>query len=122
MQEHRAASARNPGPGIVIHLDDDVIQAVVAPEPVAWFIGRTPEWPVIAAVAGVLAPGHVAVDTGGRQQGQRPWAAVGPPPQPPQAELASWCGPVAFALIGANPRAAEHHRNGQPARNQHSAA
>src|SRR4029453_16430734 len=72
MQEHRAPPAGNARPGIVIDLDDDVVQPVVPPEAVAWFIGRAAEWPIIAAVAGVLAPGDAAIDADCWQQGGGP--------------------------------------------------
>ena len=122
MQEHSAAPAGNPGSGIVVDLDDDVVQGVVTPEAVAWFIGRTFKRPIVAAVAGVFAPCDAAIDAGCRQQGWRLRATIGSPPQPPQAEPAPWRGPVTFTLIGANPGSAQDHRNGKLARNQHPTA
>src|SRR5262249_56870613 len=100
----------------------DSVPPVVAPEAVAWFISRAGERPVIAAVAGILAPGHAGVDADRRQQGCRPRAAVGAPPQPPQAELALRSGPVTFALIGANTSSAQYYRDGEMPRDQHPAA
>src|SRR5436853_7918709 len=49
MQEHSAAAPGDAGPGVVVDLDDDVVEAVVAPEPVAWFIGRAAKWTIVAA-------------------------------------------------------------------------
>jgi hypothetical protein len=39
MQEHRTAAPSNARPRVVIDLDDEVIEAVCAHEPIAWFIG-----------------------------------------------------------------------------------
>ena len=81
MHEHCAAAAGDPRPDVVIHLDDEVVEAIVPPEPVAWFIGRPPEWAVIAAVRGIFAPCQVGRDPPRRQKGRGPRGAVGPPPQ-----------------------------------------
>ena len=88
VHEHGAAAAGDARAGVVVDLDDEVVEPVVAPQPVAWFIGRAAERPVVAAVARVLAPGVVRRDPADRQQGARPRPAVGPPPQPQRAETA----------------------------------
>jgi hypothetical protein len=56
MDEHSAAAPRNTRAGVVIDLDDDVVQAILAPKPIAWFIGRPMERPIVAAVLRVFAP------------------------------------------------------------------
>src|SRR5262249_23669760 len=122
MQKHGAAPAGNPGPGVVVDLDQEVVEPILAPEPVAWLIGRAPEWLIVPAAAGVFAPGHAGGDAGRGQQGCRFRATIGAPPQPPQTELAPWRGAVTFTLVGANPGAAQYHRDGQPPRDQHPAA
>jgi len=80
MQEHGTASSGNPRTGVVVNLDNEVVQPVVAPQAVAWFIGRALERAIIAAVAGVLAPGHEGIDADYGQQRWWPWSAVGAPP------------------------------------------
>ena len=111
MEEDGAAAAGHPRPGVVVDLDDDVVEAVVAPEPVAWFIGRAPERPVVAPVVRVLAPGIVRADAADRQQRPRPRQAVGPPPQPQRAKSAARGAAVAFALVGLDAGAAERDRH-----------
>ena len=98
VNEYGAAAAGYPGAGVVIDFDDQVVEAVVAAQPVAWFIGRPAERAVIAAIRGVLAPGVVRPDAAGRQQGSRPHQAVGPPPQPHRVKPAGRGPAVAFAL------------------------
>jgi hypothetical protein len=41
----------------MVDLDNKVIKPVVAPKPVAWFIGRPPEWLIIAPILRILGPG-----------------------------------------------------------------
>jgi hypothetical protein len=57
MQKYRTAAAGDPGAGVVGELDHQVIEVILAPEPIASFIGRPAEGPVVAAIRGVLAPG-----------------------------------------------------------------
>ncbi len=67
MDEDRAAALGNPWPGIVIELDDEVIEPVFAAEAVARVAGRQPDRPIVAPVARVLAPGVSGADGAGRQ-------------------------------------------------------
>src|SRR6266545_3609572 len=80
VQEHRAAAPGHPRSGIVVDLDDQVVKGVVAPEPVAWFIGRPPERPVVAPIPGIFTPSHLRVDAPGGQERARLGVAIGPPP------------------------------------------
>ena len=98
MNEYGTAAAGHPRPRVVIDFDNEVVEGVVAAQPVAWFIGRPAERAVIAPIRGVLAPGVVRPDATGRQQGSRPHQAVGPPPQPQRAKPAGRGPAVAFAL------------------------
>ena len=85
MHEHRAAAAGDARAGVVVELDDEVVEAVVAPEPVAWFIGRPPERPIVAPVGRVFAPGQRRIDAPRRQPGARPRPPIGAPPQAQRA-------------------------------------
>ena len=66
MNENRAAATGDPGPRVVVDLDEHVVEAVAAPKPVAWFIGRPREGAVVAPVGWVFAPGVVAADPADR--------------------------------------------------------
>ncbi len=56
MDEHGTAATGDAGPRIVIDLNKEVIEVIVAPKPVAWFIGRPPEGAVVPPVGGVFTP------------------------------------------------------------------
>ncbi len=107
VDEDGAAASGHPRPRVVVDLDDQVIEAVVAAEPVAWFIGRPPEGLVVAPVVWNLAPGVVRADVAHWQQCPRPRQAVGAPPQPHRAKMATRGAAIAFALIGLDAGAAE---------------
>src|ERR1051325_10901828 len=56
MDEHGAAPAGDPGPGVVVELDNEVVEGVLTLEPVAWLAGVEPDRPVVAPASGILAP------------------------------------------------------------------
>jgi hypothetical protein len=56
MKEYGAAPASHSRPGIVVDLNNEVVERIVAAKPVAWFIGRPTEWLIVTPVARVLAP------------------------------------------------------------------
>jgi hypothetical protein len=109
MEEYSAAAPSHTGPRIVVDLDDDVVEAVVPAQSVAWFIGRPPEGMVIAAVCRVLAPSIVGPDPPDREQCPREGQAVGPPPKPDWMKPARGCPAVALALGRPDPGAAERN-------------
>src|SRR5260370_25355633 len=43
MEKNRAAPSGDAGTGVVIDLDDEIVEAIVAPEPLARFAGRAPD-------------------------------------------------------------------------------
>jgi len=94
----------------MVDFDDEIVEAVLPPEPVAWFIGRAVERPVITPVGRILAPGYVAADAVDGEQRLGPDEAVGPPPQPDRAEPAARGAAIAFALVGPDAAAAECNR------------
>jgi len=47
MDEDGAAQPGHPRPGVVVDLDDQVVEAIPPAEPVAWFIGRAVERAVV---------------------------------------------------------------------------
>ena len=110
MQEDRAAAAGYSGLGVVIDLDDEIIEVIVAPEPVAAAIRRQPHRLVVMAIAGVFAPGVLGPDGANRQERARPGVAVGPPPQLPRPERAPGGAAIALALVGQNAAAPQRDR------------
>ena len=88
VDENRAAAAGDRGGRVLWSISMiEVVELVVAPQPVAWCIGRvSSERPVVAAVGRILAPAVVGPDAAHRQQRARARTAVGPPPQPQQPE------------------------------------
>src|SRR5262245_59840362 len=67
VQEYGTAALSHPRAPIVVDLDDEVVEPVLAPQAIAWFIGRAAERTVIPAVRRVLAPGEVRADAPDRQ-------------------------------------------------------
>ena len=77
MKEDGAAMASNARTPIVIDFDDQVVEAILAPEPVPWFIGRQPKRSIVAAVSRILTPGKFGRDprSGNRVSGRAPRSA-----------------------------------------------
>ena len=111
MDKDCAASARHARPCVVIDLDDDVVEPVLAPEPVAWVSGRLAERPIVTPVPGVLAPGVGPADATRRQHGPGSGKPIGPPPQPERPERAPRSSAVALVLVGPDAAAAECDRH-----------
>jgi len=80
MDKHGAAAASHARPGVVIDFDEDVVESIIAPKPVAWFIGRPPERAVIAAVGRIFGPGVGTTDTARRQRRRRARQPISAPP------------------------------------------
>src|SRR5579863_2034684 len=97
MDEHGAAQAGDARPRIVIELKEQVIEAVLAPEAVAWFIGRAPKAAIVAPVGWVFAPGIRSADTARRQQRPRP--RLPPPSAAPRASARAPCSHSVFACF-----------------------
>src|SRR3954451_18234057 len=75
VDENRAAASGDPRPGIVVDLHDIIVEAVVAPKPVAGRLAGKPEGLIIPPVGRVLAPGGLAGDRAHRQPRARPRGA-----------------------------------------------
>jgi hypothetical protein len=71
VDENRTAAAGYPGPHVMVDFNEKVVEAIAAPKPVAWFIGRPGHGVVIISVGGVLAPGGFTGDAAGWQRGAR---------------------------------------------------
>jgi hypothetical protein len=112
MQEYSAAATSDAWPRILVDFDDEIVEAVGSQQPVAWFIGRPAEWPVVAPIGRVFTPGIVRPDAPHRKQGARPWQAVGAPPQPDRMKSTGRCRAIALSFRALNPRAAQGGANG----------
>ncbi len=62
MDENGAAPPSHPRAGIVVELDNEIVQPIVAPKPVAWFTGRAPERPIVVPTGRILTPSKVRED------------------------------------------------------------
>src|ERR1700681_3238101 len=62
MQEHRAAAAGDARMGVVIDLDDKIIEMIVALQPIAAAVGIELHRLVVMAAGGGLAPGVPGAD------------------------------------------------------------
>jgi hypothetical protein len=118
MQEDRAASARDSRRGVVIDLDDEIIEVILSLEQIASRIAVPAHRPVVMAALRVFAPGVFSADSANWEPRPRPWVPIGAPPQSARPECAFRGAAIAFALVGANSPASERYRHGSTARGQ----
>jgi len=116
MQEHRAAAAGYSWRSIVVDLDDKIIKAVLARQPVAMAVPLEPQGPIVVPAGRILAPGVFGPDRANRQEGFGTGMAIGPPPHAQRPECAPGGSAVTFALVGSDTAATERDRYRQPAR------
>ena len=71
MQEHGAAAAGDARARVVVDLDDEVVEMILAGQPVAGLAAPKPDRLVVMAVGRVFAPGVLGADwpNGGGQTG-----------------------------------------------------
>ena len=118
MDKDGTAPPGDPGSRVVVNLDNHVVKAVVAPEPIAWVIGRPPEGMVVAPIRRVFAPRILRPDAAGRQECARPTQPIGPPPQPHGSKPAARRAAVALAFIGLDAGPTQRDRQGHGAGEQ----
>ena len=111
VDENGATASCNARTRVVVDLDDEIVERVLAREPVGAAVPRNVDMPVIATVARVFAPAVVRPDPSRRQKSLRPRMTVGAPPQAYQPVAAARRAAVALALVGANAAAAERNGN-----------
>jgi hypothetical protein len=63
MYKYRAAAAGDAGPDVVIDLDEQIVEPVIPPKAVAWFMGRSLKGLIIAPIGRIFAPGVSRTDT-----------------------------------------------------------
>src|SRR5438445_3003748 len=121
MQEHGAAAAGYPWAGVVIDFNDEIVEMVLARQPVAGLVADQTNGLIVVAVSRVLAPGVFGPDRPDRQIGPRPRMAVGAPPQLQRIVRAPRGAAIALPFVGQDAAATKCHRHGpavcrQPAR------
>jgi len=110
MQKDGAATAGNARPRIVVDLDDEVIEMVVASQPVAGVAVGPSDRLIVVAIGWILAPGVIRSDDADGQAGLRPGMPVGTPPQPLRPKGAAWGAAVAFMFVSKDTAPTERHR------------
>jgi hypothetical protein len=118
MQEYGAATAGYPWPGVVIDFDDEIVEVILARQPVAGLVADQADRLIVMAVPRVLAPRVFGPDRADRQIGPRPRMAIGAPPQLQRRVRAPRGAAVALPLVGEDAAAAKCHRHGPAVRRQ----
>jgi len=80
MQEDRAAASGDSRGGVVVDLDDEIVQVIVAPEAVPVAAEAYSHRLIIMPVGRVLSPGILGTNRLDGQQGPGPRMAVRAPP------------------------------------------
>src|SRR5262249_56774729 len=62
VEKHGTSPPGHARTGIVVDLDDYVVEVIVAPKAVAWLIGRAPERPVVTSIFGIFTPRSMWID------------------------------------------------------------
>src|SRR5689334_14885471 len=112
MQEHRAAAAGNPRTRVVVDLDYEIVEVVLAPQAVAALAAAETNRLIVMTIGRVFAPGVLGADRPDRQEGLRPDVTIGAPPQPARVKDAERGAAVALALVGLDAATSERDRNG----------
>ena len=76
MQEYRTTAAGHTGSAVVVDLDDEIVEVILAGQPVAGVVARQPDGLVVMAISGVFAPGVLGTNRPDRQKRLRPPVAV----------------------------------------------
>src|SRR6266850_2031597 len=116
IETHPAAG--DPWAGVVIDFDDEIVEVVLARQPIAGLITDQANRLIVMAVPRVLAPGVLGPDRPDRQIGPRPRMAVGAPPQLQRVIRAPRGAAVALPLVGKDAAATKCHRHGPAVRRQ----
>ncbi len=111
MQKHGAATSSDSRGGVVVNLDNEIVQVVVAPEAIAAAIAPEFYVLIVVPVGGVLAPRILRTDRADRQEG--PWSRVTvcAPPEADRPEDTPRGPAIALALVGQDAAASERDRD-----------
>ena len=80
MQEHRAAAAGDPRGGVVVDLDNEIVEVILARQAVTLLGARQADRLIVVAVGGIFAPGIFNANRADRQEGFWTAVTVGAPP------------------------------------------
>src|SRR5258705_11771578 len=86
MQEHRAAAPGNTRRSIVVDLDNEIVEVIVARQPVATVVAVEPHRLVVMAVVRGLPPGVFRANRANGQKRPGPPVTGPAPPHPPRGE------------------------------------
>jgi hypothetical protein len=111
VNEYSASPSGHPRSGVVVELDNQVIEMISPPKPIARLRAGALNRLIIPAIFRFFDPGVVACDTSHRKQGRWVRQPIGPPPQPHEPEYAAWRRSVALALVGRYAGEAEGNRD-----------
>ncbi len=98
MPENRAAAAANHRGVVPAHFDDDVVEMVLACEPLLGFAGRALDQTIVAPVGTIVAPGIARCDSAQRQAGLGAGQAVGAIEYAAQRQCGAGGAAIALAL------------------------
>ena len=111
MQKYSAAVAGDARMGVVVDLDDKVVEMIVTLQAIAVLTGIEPHRLVVMTAGGVFAPGILGPDGANRQKCARSRVAVGTPPQLPRPKRPPRGAAIAFPLVGDDAAPAKGDRN-----------
>ena len=115
VKEYGTTPPRDTRAGVVVDLDEDVVEVILAPQTVARLRGRAAERTVVAAVGGILAPSQIGRNASCRKQRAGPGVPIRSPPQAKRPKTPARGRAVALELVGAQPSPPEHDGHRAPA-------
>ena len=111
MDKYGAAPPGDAGTLVMVDFNDEIVEGIFAPQPVAWFNGRPSKRMIVAPVFGIFAPSIGLADSADWEHRSRGRAPVASPPQPQRPERAAGRPAIALALVGLNAGPAEGDRH-----------
>lgn len=111
MDEDRAAASSDARAGVMIDLDDQIVECVRAHKPVAGLSRIETDWLVVAAMRWILAPSIVRSDAFHRKPRRRPPPPIVAPPHTGRVKTARGSRTIPFPLVSLDAGTTERHRD-----------
>lgn len=111
MEKHGAAASSNSWSGVVIDLNDEVIEMIVARQVIAVRAFIKANWLIVMPIRWIFGPGILWRDPPNRQGSSGLGVPVGPPPQSDWMKDTSRGAAVTFAFVGPNTARPQSDRN-----------